>query len=242
MISGPVGGPSPPGSPGPGIGRGFFDIWFSQDQEAHDIAARNSWVRGPPLPPPVSVLSERDELLSNPPLEVMLQAVVTLGEKTSEGHVIEAVAIPWLAFLDHLKRNPGAIHAIDWRKVEEVIAAGYADSGYSVILTPRSGDKGRDVIATKYDGVSVRILDQVKAYTPGHVVSLDDVHAMLGVLCSEQNVSKGIITTTSEFAPGVYTDENVKRFMPYRLDLRPKNALLEWLDQVANERAQVGEK
>jgi hypothetical protein len=131
MISGPVGGPGgPPGSPGPGFSPGsggFFNQWFTQDAEAHDIAARNSRIRGPATPPEV-VQGERNELLYNPPLEVMLQAVVTLGEKTSDGHVIEAVAIPWLAFLEHLKRNPGAIHAIDWRKMElsEKYAAAWA--------------------------------------------------------------------------------------------------------------------
>ena len=54
---------------------------------------------------------------------------------------------------------------------------------------------------------------------------------------NNQNVSKGIITTTSDFAPGVYTDTEVQRFMPYRLDLRPKRRLLEWLTEVASGKA-----
>ena len=51
-------------------------------------------------------------------------------------------------------------------------------------LTPRSGDYGRDVIATsktKLVGV-VRIIDQVKRYTPPNEVTANDVRAMLGVL------------------------------------------------------------
>jgi hypothetical protein len=58
-----------------------------------------------------------------------------------------------------------------------------------------------------------------KAYAPGNPVTLDQVHSMLGVLSAQPNVSKGIITTTSDFAPGVYTDAEVQRFTPYRLDL-----------------------
>jgi restriction system protein len=231
------GGPGFPPGPGRGIrSPGFFEQWFSQDAEVYAAiaATRGSRASGPTMSSaPPSAPAANAELLYNPPLEVMLQAAVTLGERTTEGHVIEAVAVPWLALLDYFKRHPEEMHEIGWRKMEELIAAGYADSGYRVTLTPASGDKGRDVIATKHDGVSVRILEQVKAYRQGHLVTLEQVHSMLGVLSTDLNVSKGIITTTSDFAPGVYTDENVKRYIPYRLDLRPKENLLEWLADVA---------
>ncbi len=52
---------------------------------------------------------------------------------------------------------------------------------------------------------------------------------MIGVLHSDQNVSKGLITTTAGFAPGIVSDPDIKRFMPYRLELRAKDQLLEWL-------------
>jgi restriction system protein len=195
----------PPGSPGAAVfppGRGsFYEQWFSQDREAHEIAARtaNARLRGSP----VGVQGEHNELLHNPPLDVMLQAVVTLGERTTHGHIVEAVSIPWLAFLEHIKRHPPSVHEIDWRKWEEIIAAAYREAGYSVVLTPRSGDRGRDIIATKGDLFSVRYFAQVKAYGLGNLVTLEQVHSMLGVLASAHNVSKGIITATSDFAPGV---------------------------------------
>ena len=90
----------------------------------------------------------------------------------------------------------------------------------------QSNDKGRDVIATSHGVGCIRYFDQVKAYGPGHLVTADDVRAMVGVLTLEGNVSKGIITTTSDFAPGTLVDENIKRFMPYRLELKPRDALL----------------
>jgi restriction system protein len=237
MVS-PIG---PPGSPGPtGFppAPGFYDHWFDRDQESHAIASRtavrtqtgNAVLSGSP---PVVEEQRNNALLDHSPLDVMLQAAVTLGEKTSEGYIIEAVAIPWLAFLDHIKHNPSSVHEIDWRKWEEIIAGSYKAAGYSVVLTNRSGDRGRDIIATKSDLLSVRYFDQVKAYTPGNLVTLDQVHSMLGVLGSAHNVSKGIITTTSDFAPGVYSDPEVQQFMPYRLDLRPCERLIEWLSQLA---------
>jgi restriction system protein len=78
-----------------------------------------------------------------------------------------------------------------------------------VTLTPRSGDKGRDIIAFRDDVGAIRILDQVKKYAQRHVVCADEVAAMFGVLSLDQRASKAMITTTSIFAPGVY-----KQFAP----------------------------
>jgi hypothetical protein len=126
--SGP--GAFPPGQPG------FFHQAYSQQAEAWDIAARSSQVRGPLLVP-----EERNNvLLDHPPLDVVLQAAVTLGEETEEGQIIQAVAIPWLRFLDDFKRDPANMHRLDWRDWETLIAAACSDAGYSVVLTPRSGD------------------------------------------------------------------------------------------------------
>jgi hypothetical protein len=46
-----------------------------------------------------------------------------------------------------------------------------------VILMPRSGDYGRDVIAIKKGLGLGLIIDQVKAYNPSHLVNANDVRA-----------------------------------------------------------------
>lgn len=171
-----------------------------------------------------------------PNVELMMQAVVTLGESVTEGGVIEAVAIPWFAIVDAIRRDPALMHQIDWRKWEEMIAGAYKAAGYDIVtLTPRSGDKGRDIIATREDLGSIRIIEQVKAYAPGNLVPANDVRALMGVLSMDRNVSKGILTTTSDFAPGVYADQDIRSFMPNRLDLRPGPKLLQWLSQIRNK-------
>jgi restriction system protein len=71
-----------------------------------------------------------------------------------------------------------------------MIAAAFDQAGYDeVILTPRSGDHGRDVIAIKKGVGSIRIIDSVKAYKPGHLVRYDDVRALAGVLLGDQGAS-----------------------------------------------------
>lgn len=138
-----------------------------------------------------------------------------------------------VSIIETINRSPDTIYEIDWRKREEIVAGAYRQQGFEVTLTPRSNDKGRDVIAVKQGFGSIRFFDQVKAYRPGHVVTAKDVQAMVGVLSLQPNVSKGLVTTTSEFAPGVLWDPEIARLIPYRLELKAREQLLEWLTAVA---------
>jgi restriction system protein len=162
--------------------------------------------------------------------EILLQAaIVETGERTSEGVLVTGVAVAWFEIARQLKTDPAFLYTIHWRKLEELIAGAYERDGWQVILTPRSGDRGRDIIATRTGFGSIRIVDQVKAYSRGHVVTADQVLTMVGVLERDQNVSKGVVTTTSVFAPGIEKDEALKRLMPYRLELVNGSELIERL-------------
>jgi restriction system protein len=74
----------------------------------------------------------------------------------------------------------------------------------------------------------------VKAFKPGHIVTADDVRATYGVLNLHQNVSKAVVTTTSQFAPGVFNE--FKGVMPFRLELKDRAQLLEWLQQIRRQK------
>jgi restriction system protein len=105
-----------------------------------------------------------------------------------------------------------------------------------VTLTPRSGDFGRDVIAVKRGLGTIRIIDQVKAYGPNHLVTADDVRALLGVLQGDK-ASKGFLTTTSDFAPKLRDDILLKPFMPAQLELINGKMLLTRLEELAKKKA-----
>ncbi|MGO9598470.1 MAG: restriction endonuclease [Isosphaeraceae bacterium] len=166
---------------------------------------------------------------------LLLQAVVTFGDKTNEGQIIESVAPAWFEIARLAKGDPSIIYQIDHRKWEEIIAGAYERAGFEeVILTPRSGDYGRDIIAVKHGYLSVRIIDQVKAYKRDHLVSADDVRALIGVLLTDRNVTKGIVTTTSDFAPRIRTDPSITPHMPFRLELISGKELVERLNNLAN--------
>jgi restriction system protein len=168
---------------------------------------------------------------------IVLKAVLDFGQATDDGKLVSAIRLPWFEIVRLLQENSASVYQISWEKWEEIIAGAYKRAGFDeVILTPRSGDKGRDVIATRWGVGSIRFFDQVKAYSPGHVVSAEEVRAMIGVIHGAQNVSKGIVTTTSEFAPRVREDEYIKPFLPHRLELKPRDDLLAWLAELSTEK------
>lgn len=188
---------------------------------------------------PTSIPSEEQvgtpQVITYP--DVLLQAsIITLGDKTKEGQLIQGVSVAWFEIIKQLEQDPNFLFQIGWRKLEEIIAGAYERAGWvEVILTPRSGDRRRDIIATKPGIGSVRIIDQVKAYARGHRVTADEVRSVLGVLTVDQNVSKGVITTSSEFAPGIFEDPGLKAFMPYRLELKDGSQLRRWLIELSSE-------
>src|SRR5262249_14988010 len=124
------------------------------------------------------------------PPQVTIQALIIAGDKVKEGRLVEGVSIAWREVIRMIVRNPEEIYQIDPRKFEELIAGAYDVSGEfdEVILTPQSGDKGRDVIATKNGFGSLRIIDQIKRNRITHPVTAEDVRSLAGVLSLDQNV------------------------------------------------------
>jgi restriction system protein len=167
---------------------------------------------------------------SAPPLS--FGVIINFERTVPNGQVITLVDPIYTHLISEIGKNTQLIYQIDSRKWEEIIAAAYDKAGFDeVILTPRSGDLGRDVIAIKYGFGSVKFIDQVKAYSPGHVVKADEVRALLGVLQAEQDASKAIFTTTTTFAPKIEQDRLIKPYLPYRLELVNKEKLLKRLIQ-----------
>ena len=150
---------------------------------------------------------------------ILLQTVIIPSDQTDEGLLIQAVAFPWFDIVELLAKDPSVAYQLSARHWEEIIAGAYKRAKFDdVILTPRSGDYGRDVIAIKKGLGSVRIIDQVKAYKPDHLVTANDVRALMGVLHAE-SASKGFVTTTSDFAPKLKVDPFISPLIPSRLGL-----------------------
>ncbi|HEY2586765.1 MAG TPA: restriction endonuclease [Tepidisphaeraceae bacterium] len=166
----------------------------------------------------------------------VIQSVIKLGAKVDEGRIVVAISLPWFEIVREIERDPNFLYKVDWHTMEQLVAGAYHRNGWNVTLTPRGkNDGGRDVIATRPDFGSIRIVDQIKTYKPGRLVEPADVDAMLGVLNKDAGVTKGFVTTTAEFSPSIFQDADVRRFMPNRLTLKNGAELRDWL--VRSEKA-----
>jgi restriction system protein len=173
----------------------------------------------------------------NLPEGIIINAtIVRFGDRTNDGRLVQAVSLPWFQIVNNIKNDPEFLYHFSRHpeKFEELIAAAYDRAGWpQVELTPRSNDRGRDVIATNPGFGAVRFLEQTKAYSPGRLVTHKDVREMLGVLSLDSNASKAIITTTSDFQPGIMKEPDFWRFIPYRLELKNGPGLRDWLVRIA---------
>ncbi|MGR0481873.1 MAG: restriction endonuclease [Candidatus Electronema sp. V4] len=184
----------------------------------------------------VGIVEETKIVIPENTPSILLQSFVIPLGKTPEGTLIQAALVPWHEIIKLITQDPNAIFQIEARRWEEIIAAAYEQAGFDeVILTPRSGDYGRDVIAVKKGLGEVRIIDQVKAYKHGHPVTANDVRALMGVLQTD-GASKGFLTTTSDFAPKLKDDPLITPLIPQRLGLINGKQLVARLQDIANNR------
>jgi restriction system protein len=179
-----------------------------------------------------------DEYVPDFPVLVS-QAVIFPYQKTDEGRLIKAATFPLLSIIERIIKDPSLMYKIDPRKWEEIIAATYDKSGLfdKVTLTPRSWDFGRDVIAVKSGFGSVRLVESVKRYGPGNKTTAEEVQALLGVVLSDPQASKGIVSTTWEFAPKIEENPYIKQHIPHRLELVDGKALLKRLNEYTSPKS-----
>jgi restriction system protein len=163
------------------------------------------------------------------------QAVIIPYEKTHEGSLVRAVLVSLQNIIRLLMEDPSQVYQIDARRWEEIVAGTYKASGLfdEVTLTPRSGDYGRDVIAVRKGFGSVRLIESVKRYKPDHRVAAEEVLALAGVLAGDQRASKGIVSTTSTFAPRIMENPFIGPLVPFRLELVDGDALMRRLAEYA---------
>lgn len=162
-----------------------------------------------------------------------ISSIIIPERRVAEGILVKSTAILWREIVESLGSDWSRAYQLSPQQWEELIAGAFKKAQYDeVVLTPRSGDHGRDVIAIKHGVGCVKIIGSVKAKKPGNLVGYDDVRALIGVLNGERDASKGIITTTSDFPPKIETDPFIAPLLPTRLELMNHKKLLRWLREL----------
>lgn len=129
-----------------------------------------------------------------------------------------------------LATDPRTMHDLTPRQFEEFIAELVDGLGFqNVILTPRSGDGGRDVIASlRAHGIPMTFYFECKKYAEDNVVQLDTLRALLGVVAHNgTDANIGVLVTTSHFTKGcreLIASE-------CRLDGKDYGGIVDWLGE-----------
>jgi restriction system protein len=189
--------------------------------------------------PPEDHLTQEQEVLIAGLLGAVAIPTLTISSliiperNVSDGVLIRATSDLWGDVVRRLGSDWSEAFQLKPEQWEELVAGAFKKSGFDeVTLTPRSGDHGRDVIAIRHGIGCVKIIGSVKAHKPGTLVDYDAIRSLIGVMSGERDVSKGIITTTSDFPPRVGEDPFIRPFMPTRLELINGKNLQKWLTEL----------
>lgn len=144
---------------------------------------------------------------------------------------LETVQFLPVALLDAIAENPELMIGMDPRDFEKLVAQLLESLEFeNIILTPRSGDGGRDVIATKFiAGIPLLFSFECKRYS--NKIGLDIMRGLLGsVAHGPTKVNKGVLVTTSSFTSGA---EEFIVSEPL-VDGKDFNDLVSWLNVYKN--------
>ncbi len=117
---------------------------------------------------------------------------------------MERVGFLPIKIFDKIRKDPQFMHGLSPRDFEYFIAELYEKMGLDVVITPRSNDKGRDIIATKTVGdTPIIIAIECKKYSPNRPIKPEIMRALLGTVSqANTKANKGVLVTTSSFSKG----------------------------------------
>jgi len=174
--------------------------------------------------------------ISSPVGLLGFRGVLYKGETGKQGAIIIRPAVLWREYCTRVVADWQSAYEIPSDIWEEIVAGAFSQARFSeVILTPRSRDGGKDVIAVRHGPLSMKVFASVKAYGPDNKVKYDDVRALAGVVHMDVSVTKGILVTTSTFPTLMLEDEHLKNVIPHRIELMHGKALREWLESLLRE-------
>lgn len=155
-----------------------------------------------------------------------LIAQFEIDKSIKRSSIIQVSSKIWEELIKELSRKPERLKKLDRRKFEELVAHLFDKFGYSVELTQKTRDGGRDVIAVKSKEVNVKYLIECKRPDPGGYVGIRPVRELYGVKTDEK-ATKAILATTAYFSK-----DALLFFDNHKWELEPRDyhGLLEWLN------------
>lgn len=125
--------------------------------------------------------------------------------------------------------NKKLMYQLPPRDFEEMVAELLRKQNFDVTLTKRTRDGGYDIIALQsLSGMHNKYLVECKRFGSNNPVGVEIVRSLLFVV-QDIKANKGIICTSSYFSADVR--RQFKEYLPYQLELRDNNDLLDWISK-----------
>lgn len=125
--------------------------------------------------------------------------------------------------LYELSQNTNLLYNLSPYDFERVIAKIFEKKGFSIKITPRTRDGGKDIFIAKNDLCSFLFYVECKKYAPNRPVGIEVIQRLYGVISAEK-ATGGIIATTSYFTKSAknYIQEHQ---LEHQLTLQDYNAI-----------------
>ncbi len=158
-----------------------------------------------------NLLRIRAPLYGDKPYRLSPRLLRTVGH-VPDGEVVDVDPGAFSDFIRDLTLDYEILRRMPPRDFERAMAAVYARTGRfdRVILTPRSGDEGRDVILEAAEWTGQRRIIELKRYLRRRV-SAEMVNSLIGVLTGEGDGSRAAFLTTSTFAPRLQKHRSIRK-------------------------------
>jgi HJR/Mrr/RecB family endonuclease len=171
------------------------------------------------------VSEEQSEVKAEEPNQELEPQLV----KVVSAEVLTQIRLP-LSELSRVLHHPEAMRMLTARDFERFIATLVEQLGFEdVVLTPSSGDHGRDVLATKkVSGIPIFFAFECKRYAPDRLVGPETARALLGtIMHGATRASMGVLVTTSTFTPAA------RQFILTEpvLDGKDFDGIMDWLKE-----------
>lgn len=139
-----------------------------------------------------------------------------------------------LRLLDKILRSPELMRDLSPRDFEKFVATLIDKLGFEdVVITPRSNDQGRDILAVKrVHGIPVLFAFECKRYGSDKPIGVELLRALFGTISyGPTKANKGVLVTTSRFTSGA------RRFLLTEpsLDGKDFNGIIGWLGEYAKQ-------
>lgn len=143
--------------------------------------------------------------------------------------IITNLCIGTSDLLTEISREPGLLYKISPRQFEELIASIFSAHGFSVELTKKTRDGGRDIIAIRSDlGIRSKYIIECKRYAIDNPVRVELVRSLYGVQAQE-GANKSVLATTSYFTPDAKKFAQKTHTTEWAMDLKAYDDILKWL-------------